>query len=310
MLYAHAYYLFIFCLNFLLCIGVLPVNNVVTVSDEQQRSLAYIYIYLFSPKLPSWNSNTLAASWEELTYWKRLWCCEGLGAGGEGDDRGWDGWMASLTRWTWVWVNSGSWWWTGRPGVLWFMGSQRVGHDWATELNWNKLPSHPGCHVTLSGVPCAIHLSSILTLKWSLKKSQCKYFLCPASKGFTFHLNKSQGHCSASGPYKTSLPWPLCCHLRGSLNFALAAPASELLPQIWQLVPCFRLCTCGFPLLGSSSSVSTCFPHVPPSSPPGIYQVASSVRWPLTTRFSCALSHVLNPVSLVYLPLSSHHHLT
>ena len=58
------------------------------------------------------------------------------GAGGEGDERGWDGWMASLTRWTWVWVNSGSWWWTGRPDVLRFMGSQRVGHDWATELNW------------------------------------------------------------------------------------------------------------------------------------------------------------------------------
>ena len=66
---------------------------------------------------------------------KRLWCWEGLGAGGEGDDRGWDGWMASLTQWTWVWVNSGGWWWTGRPGVLRFMGSQRVGHDWATELN-------------------------------------------------------------------------------------------------------------------------------------------------------------------------------
>ena len=64
---------------------------------------------------------------------------EGLRAGGEGDDRGWDGWMASLTRWTWVWVNSGSWWWTGRPGVLWFMGSQRVGHDWVTELNWTEL---------------------------------------------------------------------------------------------------------------------------------------------------------------------------
>jgi len=69
-----------------------------------------------------------------LTHWKRLWCWEGLGAGGEGDDRGWDGWMASLTRWTWVWVNSGSLRWTGRPGVLQFMGSQRVGHDWATEL--------------------------------------------------------------------------------------------------------------------------------------------------------------------------------
>ena len=61
-----------------------------------------------------------------------------LGAGGEWDDRGWDGWMASLTRWTWVWVNSGRRWWTGRPGVLRFMESQRVGHDWATELNWTE----------------------------------------------------------------------------------------------------------------------------------------------------------------------------
>ena len=82
------------------------------------------------------NSRSLATSCEELTHWKRLWCWEGLGAGGEGDIRGWDGWMASLTRWIWVWVNSGSWWWTGRPGVLRFMGSQRAGHDWATELNW------------------------------------------------------------------------------------------------------------------------------------------------------------------------------
>ena len=63
------------------------------------------------------------------------WCWEGLGAGGEGDDRGWDGWMASVTRWMLVWVNSRSWWWTGRTGVLQFMGSQRVGHDWVTELN-------------------------------------------------------------------------------------------------------------------------------------------------------------------------------
>ena len=65
---------------------------------------------------------------------EKTWCWERLRAGGEGDGRGWDGWMASPTQWTWVWVNSGSWWWTGRPGVLRFMGSQRVGHDWATEL--------------------------------------------------------------------------------------------------------------------------------------------------------------------------------
>ena len=75
---------------------------------------------------------------EELAHWKRPWCWEGLGTGGEGNDRGWDDWMASPTRWTWVWVNAGSWWWTGRPGVLLFMGSQRVGHVWATALNWTE----------------------------------------------------------------------------------------------------------------------------------------------------------------------------
>ena len=68
-------------------------------------------------------------------------CWEGLGAGGEGDDRGWDGWMASPTRWTRVWVDPGSWWWTGRPGVLRFIGSQRVRPDWATKLNWTAFPS-------------------------------------------------------------------------------------------------------------------------------------------------------------------------
>ena len=66
----------------------------------------------------SWNSNTLATWCKELTHWKRPWCCERLRAGGEGDDRGRDGWTASLTQWTWVWVNSESWWWTGRPGIL------------------------------------------------------------------------------------------------------------------------------------------------------------------------------------------------
>ena len=79
--------------------------------------------------------NTLATWCEELTHLKRPWCWERLRTGGEGDNIGWDSWMASPT---WVWVNSGSWWWTGRPGVLWFMGSQRVRRDWATELNWTE----------------------------------------------------------------------------------------------------------------------------------------------------------------------------
>ena len=70
------------------------------------------------------------ATWcEQLTHWKRLWYWEGLKAEC-------DGWMVSLTWWTWVWVSSGSWWWTGKPGMLQSMGSQRVGHDWVTELNW------------------------------------------------------------------------------------------------------------------------------------------------------------------------------
>ena len=67
---------------------------------------------------------------------ERPWCWERLKVGGEGDDRGGDGWMASPTQWAWVWVNSRSWWWTGRHGMLQSMGSQRVGHNWETELNW------------------------------------------------------------------------------------------------------------------------------------------------------------------------------
>ena len=71
---------------------------------------------------------------ENWLIWKRPWFWERLKVGGEGDKRGWGGWMASPAQWTWVWVNSGSWWWTGRPGVLQSMGSQRVGYDWVTEL--------------------------------------------------------------------------------------------------------------------------------------------------------------------------------
>ena len=84
----------------------------------------------------SWNSNTLATWCEELTHLKRPWCWERLRAGGEGDDRGWEDWMVSPSQRRWVWVNSGSWWWTRRPGVLWTMGSQRVR---LRQLNWSEL---------------------------------------------------------------------------------------------------------------------------------------------------------------------------
>ena len=96
------------------------------------------WVFTGRTKCWSWNSNTLATWWEELTHWKRSWFWERLRAGGEGDDRGWDVWMALQIQWTWVWVNSGSWWWTVRPSVLRFLGSQRVGQDWATELDWTN----------------------------------------------------------------------------------------------------------------------------------------------------------------------------
>ena len=87
----------------------------------------------------------------------------GIGGRGEGDDRGWKGWMASLTWWTWVWVNSGSWWWTGRPGVLQFMGLWRVGHDWVTELNWTSF--------------------------WLLSSLPCVYKIHPLSSTHGYHLS-------------------------------------------------------------------------------------------------------------------------
>ena len=88
---------------------------------------------------------------EELTHWKRPWCWERLKAGGEGDNRGWDGWMASLTQWIWIWASSRSWWWTGKPGVLQSMRFQRVRHDWATELMMNP---EPFCHVAMLRTTC------------------------------------------------------------------------------------------------------------------------------------------------------------
>ena len=89
------------------------------------------------------------ATWcKELTHLKRPWCWERLRAGEQGDDKGWDGWMASPTQRTWVLVKSRSCWWTWRPGVLWFMGLQRVRLDWATELNWMRTWKQPRCAST------------------------------------------------------------------------------------------------------------------------------------------------------------------
>ena len=116
---------------------------------------------------------------EKLTPWKRPWCWERLRVGEEGGDRGWDGWMAPLTPWTWVWANSGIQQRTGKPGVLQSMGSQRVGHDWATEWyqhemdnkwestiklselycalrwpKWEEIPTRGGMHICVADSPC------------------------------------------------------------------------------------------------------------------------------------------------------------
>ena len=109
----------------------------------------------------------LATSCEVLTHSKRPWFWEGLEAGGEGDDRAWDGLMASPTRCTWVWVNSGSWSWTGRPGMLWFMVLQRVRHNWATELNWS-VHRWVGLSLDFLSYSFDLHLCfcTITTLSW------------------------------------------------------------------------------------------------------------------------------------------------
>ena len=105
----------------------------------------------------SWNSNTLATWCEEPTHWKRPRCWERLKAGEEGEGRGWDGWMASLTQWAWVWANSGRYWWTGKPGMLPSMGPQRVRHDLVIEWQ-QQYPPYPGLHPILIGYSSASQL--------------------------------------------------------------------------------------------------------------------------------------------------------
>ena len=133
-----------------------------------------------------YNSNTLATWCKELTHWKRPWCWEGLKAGGEGDGRGWGGWMASLTRWTWVWVNSGSWWQTGKPGVLQSTRLQRVRHNWATELT-DRWPESLGLLLCLAlSSEVGFHILLWIT-------SKCTILLCKLGwpfkqQGNTLHI--------------------------------------------------------------------------------------------------------------------------
>ena len=128
------------------------------------------------------------------------------------DDRRWDGWMASPTRWTWVWVNSGSWWWTGRPGVLWFMGSPRVGHDWATELNWTELIG-----LTVGTQDRFLGRSMTLMRRW-FQEGQADVMWW---KGFRPAWTWSPQFPTASrGPPPP--PWPLCSEGQGWTTYLMA----------------------------------------------------------------------------------------
>ena len=122
----------------------------------------YLSIKTYSLEGLMWslNSNTLATWCEELTHWKRIWRWEGLKAGGEGDGRGWDHWMASLTRWTWVWTGSGCWWWTGKPGVLQSMASQS--RTWLSD--WTELIPSLFCPLIKSLMEHIMHFIESLWL--------------------------------------------------------------------------------------------------------------------------------------------------
>ena len=113
-----------------------------------------------------WSYDPLATWYEKATHWKRPWCWERLKAKGEGDNRGWDVWMASLTQWTWVWASSGRWWRTGKPRVLQSMGLQRVGHNWATErqMSFNCCLSYPSALISKPN----LYKETIQFATWSL----------------------------------------------------------------------------------------------------------------------------------------------
>ena len=116
-----------------------------------------------------WSCSILTTWCEEPTHWKRPWCWERLRARGEGGDREWDGWVASLTQWTWVWANSGRLWRTGKSGMLQSMGSQRVGQDWATELNWTVLYIYIYIYVSIYYIYIYKYIYFIVGFQFCLK---------------------------------------------------------------------------------------------------------------------------------------------
>ena len=186
----------------------------------------------------------VATRCEELTHWKRPWCWEGLKVGGEGDDRGWDGWMASPTQWTRVWANSGGWWWTGKLGVLQSMGSQRVRHDWATEQQHHSEVDIRGILVSLLA-PC-VSLTLVPNLR-SLFACYLKpwghvlYHETLTTQTFSHWTLKQHFLVKARGFPWTLVPWRLV-HLPWGVCVELEAPRDRAFaPLLWGILPSLLL---------------------------------------------------------------------
>ena len=195
----------------------------------------------------------LATSCEELTHWRRPWCWEGLGAGGEGDDRGWDGWMTSMTWCAWVWVNSGSWWWTGRPGVLWFMGSQRVGHDWATELTkWTEVGHSFSFKEQVSfNFMAAVTICSDFGSQEN-KVSHCFPIYLPWSDGTRCHDLSFFEYWVLSHFFHS----PLSLSSRGSLVFAFSSKGGVIgISEVIGISPACASYSLGFRMMNSADTL-------------------------------------------------------
>ena len=181
------------------------------------------------------SSNTLATWWEELTHWKRPWCWERLKAGGEGDDRGWDGWMASPTRWTCVWASSGSWWWTGNPGM-----PQSMGHNELDTTEWLNWTDGPMGH-------CSAILSTFMYIwNWNLN-SKIFFKKGPGRPSALYIMDLPlQVFLKSSRHFQSHPPWMRI--------FASPCPSALGLIELWSLLLFFKFC----PFNGWKSSLC-CF---------------------------------------------------